>query len=272
MPIKKTREIKPPRAVINLRTKNSKKEDIENYTKKIFKKKPLVPISKVQASLLFSQAQAYTEATARSTRRIREKGKKEARRILNSAEEFKNHAGWISGGILEYSLSRIDITKAISEIRKKTKNQIRVLDIGSGTARMLAELKEKYRKEIETHSLDLSFEPQYPTDRKHFLMAEYMPEEFRNKFHLIVSKDALKYSIFPNIALKNICQALAPNGIAIINYSDFVSERMMSVKATDKEAFLEKRNNDFKRTVDDLKRDKRFEIEVKGEVIKIRKK
>lgn len=111
-----------------------------------------------------------------------------------------------------------DVLKDATELHQKRKRPIRVLDVGSSTAIMAHDLKEKMGVNVEVHALSPENEPHFKAGPYHVLTAEYMPATFREKFDLIVSSRALEYSILPNLALQNIAGSLAPGGMAKLQW------------------------------------------------------
>ncbi|MFH1391015.1 MAG: methyltransferase domain-containing protein [Candidatus Diapherotrites archaeon] len=127
----------------------------------------------------------------------------------------KGLGGYGCRGLEEYSF---DILKRAREAYKRKGSRIQVLDVGSMTGKMLAELKSKMGDKVETHALSPDDMPKQRVDAYHMLVAERMPKEFRRRFDVIVSNRTLEYSLFPNIALQNIAQSLAPGGKAYLQW------------------------------------------------------
>ncbi len=112
----------------------------------------------------------------------------------------------------------IDLLKLAKDAAKRKGSRIRVLDVGSATAKQLAELGEKMGNQVETHAMSLDDEPHGKVGAYHLLLAEYMPKEFEGKYDVIVSHRALEYALFPHIALRNVAKALAPGGKAELQW------------------------------------------------------
>ena len=139
------------------------------------------------------------------------------------AESFDEQGGgklYLQGSreLKRYRNGGIDALKITREVAAKKAGVIRVLDVGAATAKMLAELRRKIRGRIETHALSPQDEPREPVDFFHLLTAEYLPEEFRRKFDVIFSHRALEYSLLPHVAIRNISEALAPGGKAVVQW------------------------------------------------------
>ncbi len=115
------------------------------------------------------------------------------------------------------SLGFNPVDLARKAVRRK-KGPIRLLDVGSQDSRALFDIKKALGKKVETHALSPTDVPRFPSDAYHFLAAEHLPTEFREKFDLIISNRALEYSIFPHLAIQNIALALAPQGRAFLQW------------------------------------------------------
>ncbi|MCX6802149.1 MAG: methyltransferase domain-containing protein [Candidatus Diapherotrites archaeon] len=113
----------------------------------------------------------------------------------------------------------IDVVKHAKEVRSAQGRKIRFLDVGHHTGRVASELKSEMGAEVETHTLSPLDHARYPgVDAYHMLYAECLPKEFRRHFDLVVSSRALEYSLFPDSAIRNIAESLAPGGRAVIQW------------------------------------------------------
>ena len=119
-----------------------------------------------------------------------------------------------------YFKSGDEFRKLLEKIRQRsdTKHLV-VLDIGCGMGLALQDMKE-LDPDIETHGITMEQEPaMFSADYFHYMVAERMPLEFREKFHLIVSNISFRYFLFQHIALLNVVKALASGGYADISFS-----------------------------------------------------
>ena len=156
--------------------------------------------------------------------------------------EFQGLGIYGSGGLDRYlNEGGLDILNDAEKIYADKNRAIRVLDVGSATAIMLFELKEKMGARVETHALSPTDEPHCKVDYSHVLTAEYLPMEFSKYFDLITSHRALEYSIFPHLALRSITRALAPGGRAIL---DWRARRLVELDAGDNYRNVDKKKMD----------------------------
>lgn len=113
----------------------------------------------------------------------------------------------------------IDVLSLVKKAYAKKGSKIQFLDVGSATARAVSQLKKRMGEKVETHALTPLDEPRAKgVDVYHQVVAEYLPASFRRKFDVIVSHRALEYTLFPDIALRNISQSLAPGGQAHLQW------------------------------------------------------
>lgn len=180
---------------------------------------------KYASMLLSGQGRGIVGFRGKSHRMRRQTIRKlysEGKRFDNTQIRYTEGSGTIEGtlgygcrGLKRYDF---DVLGGAREAYQRKGSQIRVLDVGSMTGKMLAELKSKMGDKVETHALSPDDVPKQKVDAYHMLVAEYMPMEFRGKFDVIVSNRSLEYSLFPNIALQNIAQSLAPGGKAYLQW------------------------------------------------------
>jgi SAM-dependent methyltransferase len=122
----------------------------------------------------------------------------------------------LEGYLVEGGMGVLEIAK---QIRERQGRKIRFLDVGHHTGRVASELKKELGEEVETHTLSPIETAKFPgVDNYHRLFAEFLPKEFRRHFDVIVSVRALEYSLFPDAGIRNIAEALAPGGRAVINW------------------------------------------------------
>jgi SAM-dependent methyltransferase len=130
--------------------------------------------------------------------------------------EFLDNTRGLQGYISE---AGIDVLKHAKEVRAKQGRKIRFLDVGHHTGLVASELKKEMGREVETHTLSPWDRAKFPgVDAYHLLYAEFLPKEFRRHFDLIVSCRALEYSLFPDSAIRNIAESLAPGGRAVVQW------------------------------------------------------
>lgn len=113
----------------------------------------------------------------------------------------------------------IDVLGLAKKAYARKGSTIQFLDVGSATARAVSQLKKRMGEKVETHALTPIDEPRAKgVDVYHQVVAEYLPASFRGRFDLIVSHRALEYALFPDLALRNISQALALGGQAELQW------------------------------------------------------
>jgi len=162
-----------------------------------------------------------------------------ARGLLDPSRKVTCRDG--SRGLEEY----LPVGETVEEQLGLRNPPIRVLDIGSGSAKMLHELKLEFGDLVETHALSPKPEPHYPVNYYHCLCGEYMPLEFATKFDVVVSQMAIMYALFPDRILKNAFLALSPTGAALLDVHSYRDpeipeiERPLQGKAKELGIFLD---------------------------------
>jgi SAM-dependent methyltransferase len=114
-----------------------------------------------------------------------------------------------------------EILNSIRKFRHENgSNQLYGLDIGGGTG-LAAFDAENLDPNLQMTNVVANAElGVYPLRGKHVIMlAEYMPEDFFEKFDFIISNMAFMYFRFPDIALQNALLSLRVGGILRIIYS-----------------------------------------------------
>ncbi|MEK7603935.1 MAG: class I SAM-dependent methyltransferase [Patescibacteria group bacterium] len=108
----------------------------------------------------------------------------------------------------------------LKSIRRQSGSEyLTVLDIGCGMGLALRDMKD-LDSNLRTHGITMEQEPaMFNANYFHYLFAERMPLEFREKFHLIVSNMSFRYFLFPHRALQNTVKSLAKGGYARIIFS-----------------------------------------------------
>jgi SAM-dependent methyltransferase len=112
----------------------------------------------------------------------------------------------------------IDVLSFVRTFAEKAGIKPKVLDVGSCGAQMLFDLKQALNGNVTTFALSPFDEPRLPTDFSFLKFAEYLPESFRGNFDLIFSHSALEYTVFQDLALENIAECLAVDGIAVLEW------------------------------------------------------
>jgi SAM-dependent methyltransferase len=160
-----------------------------------------------------------TKPRTSTLRKMFSDGKKFYAAVISN-EKDAHGVGSGSRGLKEYlKEGGIDVLNLAKSAHRQLGRSVRILDVGSETAKMLSELKEKLGSKVELHALNPVNTPREKgVDAYHMLVAECMPIEFRRKFDLIVSHRAMEYTLFPHLALRNIVEALAPGGRADLHW------------------------------------------------------
>lgn len=238
--------------------------EVRHCVGKMFGFKPLTPLSQAELSILkrFVKARVHDfisvtnkaalqllsgekrvqkylfderilpEKKSASQQLVREmfsKGAEYKRPVVDNYIGESYALGYTSRGLRDYKkVHGIDVLKLAEEMQQAKGKPIRVLDVGSATAKMLSELKGAMGNKVETHALSLEDEPREKVDCYHMLSAEYLPKAFRRRFDLILSYRALEYGIFPQIGLRNIAESLAQGGKAFVQWIPSSSGRNLS--------------------------------------------
>lgn len=103
-------------------------------------------------------------------------------------------------------------------LRENTRKgaRVEVLDIGTETSdqlRMLKILRDD--RKMVTHGTTVTPD-EVRADVQHFVLAEALPESFRERFKVVMSDRCFPYTVLPDLALRNAVKALAPKGKAIL--------------------------------------------------------
>jgi SAM-dependent methyltransferase len=134
----------------------------------------------------------------------------------NCNKEFSTFG---SRGLSEYlEEGNIDVLSYVQNYIESNEKTPHVLDVGACGAQMLFELKQKLGDKVLTSALSPFDEPRLYTDFSYIKFAEYLPRAFSRSFDLIFSHRALEYAVFPDLALKNITECLAPAGVAVVQW------------------------------------------------------
>ena len=75
-----------------------------------------------------------------------------------------------------------------------------------------------FGERVETHGLSLEGTPHYPCNNFYRMSADYLPGSFAGKFDVIVSSRCLEYVLLAHRALEGIAAALAPRGVAVVQW------------------------------------------------------
>ncbi len=163
--------------------------------------------------------------------------------------------------------TEIAFVKLIEKIRKRQakggSDPIRMLDVGGAMGGALWEAQQ-IDPAIVTYNLTPHEEPaRWPTNHFRLSGAETMPAVWREQMDLIVSSWALLYCVYPDIALRNCVEALAPGGVAHLDYGTVMEGTAMSHHANpEAQAALSRRMAGAFRWL--LKLQKQGSIEVTG--------
>ncbi|MCD6434503.1 MAG: class I SAM-dependent methyltransferase [Candidatus Diapherotrites archaeon] len=113
-----------------------------------------------------------------------------------------------------------EITKHISDIIAR-KGKAKILDIGCGTGRAIAEIGKMFRGKVKIIGLTARRLPEHKETERYvdrIKIASFELFETNERFDLIISVfGGIYYSIAQLESLRKIAQLLAPQGIAIFN-------------------------------------------------------
>ncbi len=106
---------------------------------------------------------------------------------------------------------------------RKSQRPVRILDVGAGTSTVLAELKKRFGRELEAHSVDIRFLPpdRFPQKRgveQHVFHVESLSRTLpEGCFDIVIDKrGGVLYAVDRERALTEIFKVLAPGGEAFI--------------------------------------------------------
>lgn len=137
---------------------------------------------------------------------------------LHYGEENRKLRNYPSRRVSAYqSEGNIDVFEQVRAIQDQKPGPVRVLDIGGSSADMLWSLQEQF-PDVQTHLISPTGEPHHPVNHAYGVIGEHLPRRFRRRFDVIVSSFQMLYSIFTHHGLRNITEALAPGGIASVNW------------------------------------------------------
>lgn len=155
--------------------------------------------------------------------------------LYDNLELHERYRFWNSRSLTEHkNRKKFDIDKIIQKISKTTK-KIRVLEIGGGTGRTLSDIKKKYSSiNIETHLLQPFNNPIYPEiDFCYKAPQEFIPKKLEGQFDLVLSHNALMYSLFPHIGLESATKCLNTNGTLLLTWNTGYIDQYCSNKFND---------------------------------------
>ncbi len=107
-------------------------------------------------------------------------------------------------------------TDRVSELLKK-QEEAKVLDLGSCDGYALGKLKERCGNGVYTVALDIR-RPKNPKKAvglvDEFVVSpmEFLPPEWNDTFDMVISKQSIRYSMFPFRVISEIARALRPRG------------------------------------------------------------
>jgi SAM-dependent methyltransferase len=140
--------------------------------------------------------------------------------FLKKVNKPDRASGWGNRQLTgEYGYMPKEVFDSVRDgIRKRTKKKtLSVLDIGGGVGKALFEMKT-LDPNIETTNLTLEEEPlQLPVDHTVQCLAERMPDDFFERFDVVLSNVSFRYYSLPHKALQNAVLALSAGGQALLN-------------------------------------------------------
>jgi len=106
-------------------------------------------------------------------------------------------------------------------LRLKKQKSVTILDVGCGDAHSLRKIKKEFGNSIVAVGADVRKPPKDTAykilktiDGYVVTTAEFLPKEWTNKFDVIYSMQAIRYTFFPMRAISEIARVLAPGGQA----------------------------------------------------------
>lgn len=142
---------------------------------------------------------------------------------------YRNLLGYEVHGFPNTESGFVALLRHIRERQQKNgKDPIRMLDVGGAMGRALWEAQQ-IDPAIVTYNLTPHEEPaRWPTNHFRLSGGETMPADWREQMDLIVSSWAIMYCVYPDIALRNCVEALAPGGEAHLDYGTVMERTAMS--------------------------------------------
>lgn len=226
--------------------------DVRKSIAQLFKSPSLIPLTQEEKGVLKEQAKTYLMQRLTHDHTTLNEILKGNERIDNPQGEKRLHVAFSKPNVYEASetIRGYSLRKVIPPFNLRTLDQydidvktliahnmnvnphypIRILDIGAGNNKMLAEIKNKLGDLIETHALTIDDLPKYHADYNHLAMAEHMPAHFAGKFNIITSNWQIEYSVLPHLMLRNIAHALAINGQAAIHLNDETLSNLITLQ------------------------------------------
>jgi SAM-dependent methyltransferase len=135
-------------------------------------------------------------------------------------------------GSLELYSRAIPLKERVQAFFERTREPVEILDVGCGDGKALLEIGQHFGETVSVRGLSLAEISLIAEDRAIRLPVEFLPDEHRCRFDLIVCRHALSIFLCPHIALKAMAYSLRSGGEAWILGSPSVGSRAKDTALT----------------------------------------
>ncbi|GEM_PF-2669542 len=150
------------------------------------------------------------------TEKLNLKQRKKASEHIRQMRYLDRERKWANAGRIKHYREELGVptTRKVAAIIKE-KGKCRILDLGCGSGRFLAQLKRIFGEKVETHGLSIQNPKNPKIDKMHVGLFE--TARFAGKFDIIVSNHSLQYALNTSMAVQNACNSLEKGGEAFLH-------------------------------------------------------